>query len=311
MLLVLAALVVFAVSQLIYPGNPAGLARPDDFIVLAHRGLHTNWRKGEYDLATGCEATHIYPPAHDLIENTLPSIGAAFAAGATMVEVDIRPSADGVLMLNHEENLECKTDGRGKIYDHTVAELKTLDVGYGFTADGGATYPLRGKGVGVMPTLAEALAAFPDQAFLLDHKDGSRATAELLIGELKQLPPAQRALIYYWGPRELGEMIQAEVPEVTRLLAGRAELKQCLIPYLLSFGFAGFGPECRNHGMGMTRQVAPFMWGFPYRFIRQTHANGSKLFLMVDDAQDIEWARGIPADGLITDYIELVGQEPW
>lgn len=310
-LLALGAVILFAASQLIYPGNGAGQARPDEFIVLAHRGMHTNWRRGEYDIATGCEATHIYTPTHELIENTLPSIGAAFDAGATMVEVDIRPSADGVIMLNHEENLECKTDGTGKIYDHTVAELKTLDVGYSFTADDGATYPLRGKGVGAMPTLTEALAAFPDKAFLLDHKDGRRDTAELLVAELKQLPPAQRALIHYWGPRAVGDYVRGEVPEVTRLLAGRGEIKQCIMPYLLSFGFAGFGSECRDHGVGMTRDVSRFIWGFPHRFIRQAHANGSLVFLMVDNAQDVEWARDIPVDGIITDYIEIVGPAGW
>lgn len=141
--LLLLAVVGFVFAQVMYPGREDGLAKPDDFIVLAHRGMHTNWDKASYDRATGCEASHIYQPTHEYIESIVASIEAAFSAGANMVEIDIRPSADSVLMLNHEEDLECKTDGHGKIYEHSVDELRTFDVGYGFTADGGHSYPLR------------------------------------------------------------------------------------------------------------------------------------------------------------------------
>ena len=39
--------------------------------------------------------------------------------------------------------------------------LKSLDAGYGYSADGGRTFPFRGKGVGAIPTLAEAVRALP------------------------------------------------------------------------------------------------------------------------------------------------------
>ena len=45
--------------------------------------------------------------------------------------------------------------GTGNVSDYTMAELKKLDVGYGYTADEGKTYPFRGKGVGMMPELSE------------------------------------------------------------------------------------------------------------------------------------------------------------
>ena len=70
--------------------------------------MHTNWARSAYDGATGCEVTHIYPPTHPYIGNTVESIDAAFRAGATMVELDFRPSADGVLMLNRDEDLAAR-----------------------------------------------------------------------------------------------------------------------------------------------------------------------------------------------------------
>ena len=35
----------------------------------------------------------------------------------------------------------------------SMSYLRTLDIGYGHTADGGKTFPFRGKGVGLMPSL--------------------------------------------------------------------------------------------------------------------------------------------------------------
>lgn len=308
-LTVLAILTVFIIGRFFYGGNPNNVEPVDDFTILAHRGMHTNWNSTQYDLATGCEARHIYPPAHEYIENTIPAIQAAFDAGADMVEIDIRPSKDGVLMINHEENLECKTDGQGKIYEHTLAELQQLDVGYGFTHDDGETYPFRGKGVRMMPTLEEVLAAFPDKQFLIDHKDRQRETAELLVEVLKQLPPERQQLIKYWGSREIGDYIASELPLVERLLANRAEMKQCIVTYVLSLGLLGFGQECQGLTMGMSREYARYFPGWPYGFINQAHQNGSRVYLMIDTQEDVDWARSIPADGIITDYIEIIGPE--
>jgi glycerophosphoryl diester phosphodiesterase len=299
--------VVFALFQYFYPGNPNGI-NSDNFEIVAHRGAHVMWKQGEYDLTTGCEATHIYKPTEEqtYIENTIESIKRAFELGATIVEIDIRPSKDNVLMISHEENLECKTDGHGKIYDYTAEELKNLDVGYGFTYDNGETYPFRGKGLGKMPTLKEVLEEFPDKKFLIDHKDRTKETADLLIEELKNLKEKQRKNIYYWGSKEIGDYIQSEIFEVKRLLANRSEMKSCLLKYILSFGIFGFGDECNGLAVGMTKEYSKYMWGWPYNFIKKAHKNNSPVYLMVDTLEEIEWAKSLPIDGIITDHIEII-----
>src|SRR6185436_17404309 len=53
----------------------------------------------------------------------------------------------------------------------TVAELKRLDAAYRFTPDGGASYPLRGRGVG-LSTIREVLEAFPHARINIEIKDG-------------------------------------------------------------------------------------------------------------------------------------------
>jgi glycerophosphoryl diester phosphodiesterase len=308
LLIVFVILIIFAGFQYFYPGNSKGISS-GDFEIIAHRGAHVMWKQGEYDLATGCESTHIYEPTEEqtYVENTIESIGKAFELGATIVEIDIRQSKDGVLMINHEENLECKTNGQGKIYDYTVEELKKLDVGYGFTYDNGKTYPFRGKGVGKMPTLQEVLEEFPDKKFLIDHKDRTKETADLLIDLLKGLETEQRRNIYYWGSKEIGDYIKGEVPEVNRLLANRSEMKSCIVKYIASFGILGFGEECSGLAVGMTKQYSKYMWGWPFNFIKKAQENNSLVYLMVDTPEEIKWAKNLPVSGIITDHIETVG----
>ncbi|MBN1309972.1 MAG: hypothetical protein JXB30_01045 [Anaerolineae bacterium] len=279
----------------------------DGFDVVAHRGAHVNWEKGTYDLATGCEAQHIYEPTHGYIENTLASMQAAFDMGATIIEIDIRRTSDDHLIIFHDWMLECRTDGEGELGEHTLEELKSLDIGYGYTPDGGQTYPFRGKGVGLMPTLDEVLRAFPNGSFWLDHKDGTMETAALLVDAIGELPQEQQERLYYWGPEEVYDYVHSEVPAVTRLLANRPLTKRCFFPYLLTFGLAGFPEECRGEGIGLPAQYLRLAWGWPYRFLRSASQAGVRFYVIVDSEDDAAKVLGLPIDGITTDYIEVVG----
>jgi glycerophosphoryl diester phosphodiesterase len=60
-------------------------------------------------------------------ENTLEGIRTAARCKADMVEVDVRLTRDGILVLMHDETVDRTTNGRGKIEDLSVEEIKTLD----------------------------------------------------------------------------------------------------------------------------------------------------------------------------------------
>lgn len=299
--------ITFVLIQLFYGGQPSIVPPKDTFDVVAHRGVHVNWQKGAYDRATGCEAQHIYEPTHDYIENTLESIGAAFDMGATIVEIDIRQTSDGELVIFHDWMLECRTDGEGEVSEHTLAYLQSLDIGYGYTYDGGQTFPFRGRGVGLMTTLGEVLQEFPDGSFLIDHKDGSMESAALFLDVIKQVPPEQQARLYYWGPEEVYAYVHSEAPAVTRLLANRPLTKRCFAPYILTFGLGGFPEECRGEGLGLPAQYVRLAWGWPYRFRKATSRAGVRFYVIVDTEENAAAISGIPVDGIITDYIEVVG----
>jgi glycerophosphoryl diester phosphodiesterase len=146
------ALGVLLVAAGLAVGNSSALWGADDGrpSLLAHRGIAQTFPLDGVQSDT-CTATRIHPPEHTYIENTIASMRAAFNAGAEMLEFDVQVTADGQLAVFHDATLQCRTDGTGRVRDHTLAELRRLDLGYGYTADGGATYPLRGKAVGLSP----------------------------------------------------------------------------------------------------------------------------------------------------------------
>ena len=118
-------------------------------------------------------------------ENTLPAFRSAVEMGIDVVETDIHITKDGVLVIWHDPTLERNTDGRGRIEDHTLAELRTYDAGYTFTRDGGKTYPFRGKGVKLI-TLSEALELCPDERFNIDLKSQEPEIVDRFISVIRE-----------------------------------------------------------------------------------------------------------------------------
>ena len=176
---ILIGLVLFAGA--VYVWNASWRVAPPEGEVqlIAHRGVHQTFAREGLTNET-CTAERIFPPAHGFIENTLPAMRAAFEAGADIVELDVHPTTDGHLAVLHDWTVDCRTDGSGVTRERDLAYLKALDVGYGYTADGGETFPLRGTGVGLMPELEEVFAAFPDGRFLVNYKSNEPREADMV-----------------------------------------------------------------------------------------------------------------------------------
>ncbi len=65
-------------------------------------------------------------------ENSMPAYGAAVAMGADEIELDLWPTKDGEIVSCHDRELERVSNGTGRITDHTLEELETLDFGVKF-----------------------------------------------------------------------------------------------------------------------------------------------------------------------------------
>ncbi|MEJ2656433.1 MAG: glycerophosphodiester phosphodiesterase family protein, partial [Desulfobacterales bacterium] len=210
---------VFLAFQHLFSGKlNEKTAKRTGFEVIAHRGVSQPFRMENLDNQT-CTASRIFKPKNDYIENTIDSIQAAFKYGATIVEFDIRPTKDERFVVFHDEELDCKTNGKGKVSDYTVAELKQLDIGYGYTFDGGKTYPFRGTGIGKMPTLEEVLRDFPNNKFLIDNKSGNNMeVAAMLVKTLSRLSKSEQKNLFLWSQDAAFEYVNSRLPNITRLL---------------------------------------------------------------------------------------------
>lgn len=81
----------------------------DNFIIIAHRG-----------------ASAYYP------ENTMIAFEKAVALGAEMIELDVTLSKDGIPVIFHDKKLNKHTNGKGRLRNYTLKELKKLDAGSWF-----------------------------------------------------------------------------------------------------------------------------------------------------------------------------------
>ncbi|RLF56449.1 MAG: hypothetical protein DRN27_09620 [Thermoplasmata archaeon] len=76
-------------------------------------------------------------------ENTLLCYQNALEVGADVLEGDLHATKDGVIVVSHDSTVDRCTDGSGEIKEYLFDDLRKLDAGYWYTADGGETYPYR------------------------------------------------------------------------------------------------------------------------------------------------------------------------
>lgn len=100
--LLIVLLVVAGTAPLMADENP----KPNRILVIAHRGAHQK-----------------------APENTLASFQHAIDLGCDYVEVDVRRTSDGVLVLMHDSDVARTTDGTGKVNELTYADIQKLTVG--------------------------------------------------------------------------------------------------------------------------------------------------------------------------------------
>ncbi|WP_020408353.1 glycerophosphodiester phosphodiesterase family protein [Hahella ganghwensis] len=287
------AVLLMMISSLSYSLGP----------VIAHRGVHHLYDCTELTNAT-CTADRIYPPVHELFENTLASMEAAFSAGADWVELDIHPTVDGHFAVFHDWALECRTDGQGVTREQTMTCLKTLDIGYGYTADSGESTPLRGKGVGLMPSLTEVFQYFPDGKFLIDIKSKDMEEARILGEFLGQFPPRQRQhLMVYGGTDDMLEYV-AGVSGI-KAWPSKPRIAQCYRTLLSSEG-QDLG-ECAGQIFGGPLSLAEKVPGWPDDFISMVHETGGEFYVMeIDAPEDIDRLGPDYKGGIWTDRIEVL-----
>ena len=251
--------------------------RPANTRFIAHRGVHQNFdRTGLTN--DSCTATMIREPIVEEIENTIPAMQSAFAAGADFVELDVHPTTDGKFAVFHDWTLDCRTEGTGETRSHDMAYLKTLDVGYGYTADNGQTFPLRGKGVGMLPELSEVLTALPDKRFLVNFKSNEAREGDMLRAFIEANPQWEGAIWGVYGGDAPTTRAKQLLPDLAAW--SRKGLMSCLLQYL-GYGWTGVVPAaCHDTKVMVPVNYAGLLWGWPNRFLQRMKDSGSEVILI-------------------------------
>lgn len=244
--------------------------------VLVHRGVAQ--RYSVPDRLDNCAAANMLQSEHSYLENTIPSMQAAFDLGADVVEFDIHPTTDRQFAVFHDRVLECRTNGHGITRQHTLGELQALDIGYGYTADGGKSFPFRGKGIGLMPSMEQVLSTFSGHSFLIDVKGGQPGDGSLLADHLFRLSAAQRSKLMVFGRDIVLTELRERLPDLKMFSA--SSTTGCLLRYI-AFGWTGLVPaSCHSAPVWIPINVAPWLWGWPNRFMNRFEGKGSMVILM-------------------------------
>ena len=143
-------------------------------------------------------------------ENTLPAFRGAYDRGADGVELDVRLTRDGQLVVFHDRSLGRTCDGRGLVTNTTLAEIRALDVGERFGPQ------FRGERA---PTLDEVFESLPhDYLINVEMKaviDGMRLIAHKVAGVIARHERRSSTLVSSFNPISLWELRKIE-PRIMR-----------------------------------------------------------------------------------------------
>ena len=158
-------------------------------------------------------------------ENTSPSFIKAVELGADMIEIDVRTTVDGELVIIHNSTVDGVTDGTGRVEDLTLSQVKALDAGRPFSPDFAKTR---------IPTLGEALETIkrlgvevnveikraPVKAVIdeigasgIEKMSMISSPDHSLLREVRHLCPSIRILAMGLDPKRLGQLIQDLNPD--------------------------------------------------------------------------------------------------
>lgn len=126
-------------------------------------------------------------------ENTFEAFDFGIETESDVLEIDIRISRDGEVVVIHDERVDRTTDGTGKVFDHNLLQLKKLDAAYRFK------HPERGDDFRSnrikLPTLFELYQAYPHILVHIDIKDNQLKAARLLSDVIEKSGAENRTVV--------------------------------------------------------------------------------------------------------------------
>ncbi len=229
-------------------------------------------------------------------ENTIFAFKRSADLGTDILELDIRSTSDGELVVIHDSKVDRTTDGIGAVSELTLKELKKLDAGYRWTEDGGNTFPFRGQGIKI-PTLREVFEAFPDIKINIEPKHAEPSPVASLCGLIVEFNRIDKVIV--------GTFRDEVLEDFRRNCKGVATSAS---PSEASFYLAGYE-------IGLSRSFSPEMQvlQIPEKlgnlqivtedYIKSAHERNLDVHVWtINDVEDMKHLIKIKADGIMTNY---------
>ncbi len=239
--------------------------------------------------------------------NTMVAYERAVAMGVDVLEMDLHITADGALVLMHDETVDRTTDGTGRLEKMTLAEVKALDAGYYWTDDDGQTYPFRGQGITVA-TLEEVFQAFPAMPMNIEIKlVENTPVVEPFCQMIRQYGMQDKVLVASFHQDAL-DTFRAACPEVSTSTT-QNEVINFFVRHAVGLA-ASYSP------VAQAVQVPEYRSGIHILtpgFVNDAHSRGMDVHVWtVNEAEDMQRMIDLGVDGIITDrpdiLLELLGR---
>jgi glycerophosphoryl diester phosphodiesterase len=225
-------------------------------------------------------------------ENTMTAFQGAVDFGYRYLELDVHVSADGRLVVFHDDRLDRLTDGQGKVWERTWDELRSLDAAYNFKPDEG--HPLRGRAI-TMPLLEDLLQTFPDALLNIDLKQAG--IEETVVAEVFRHQAEDRVLIGSfrdWRIREFRELTQGRVA----VSAGPREVARAVTACRIGRPIRGVADALQVPRRIVSR-----------RLVDSAHIAGKQIHVWtVNDPAQMKQLLAMGVDGIITDRPDLLNE---
>ena len=216
-------------------------------------------------------------------ENTLAAFRIACELGADGIELDVKLTSDGEVVVLHDQTLNRTTDGHGSLKNYRLAELKKLDAGAWFD------HGFAGERI---PTLAEVLQTFGDSIMYDIELKSFPSPGQPLVAAVSALINkynlAEQVLITSFNLWNISQFSRIE-PAIP---AGILALK----------GFFGFIPRSQVGRWISPGAIAPDYVALTENYVRQQKKLKRMVFAwVVNDPIAIRRMKEWGVEGIITD----------
>lgn len=229
-------------------------------------------------------------------ENTLHAFTHAADLGVDVLEMDVRSTRDGQLVLIHDSTVDRTSNGTGAVQDLALAELQALDAGYAWSTDRGETFPFRGRGIRI-PTLDEVFASLPHMAMILEIKSSQAAIATKLGQMIRSYGMTERVLVASFDA-EVMQAFRRLYPEIATSGAEK-EVRRLYVLHLARLSRV-YAPPMESLDVP---QYSDDRFIATRRFVQAAHERNLHVHVWtVNEADAMQRLLDHGVDGITTDY---------